>query len=266
MYDSAYQQLAAVEDRLWWHESRRALIRMMLRDVRLPSEVAALDVGCGTGGSLSLLSEYATRVVGLDLSPRALGIARRKHPAADLHQGNANSLAQYFSQETFHLITLLNVLYHEWIDDELAVLRQAYGLLKPGGVILVTEPAHKSLFRRHDRIDMGKHRYNLTTVRRFLEQAGFEWIRGTYFNGISLAPAWALARWERIRPDNNTEGTLGELRIPPFPINAGMRFIMACERTVIRILGRLPVGVTVLGLARKPEQAIAKTSSCVALA
>ena len=150
---------------------------------------------------------------------------------------------------------------------ESVILKQSpHKRLFNGALILVTEPAHQSLFRRHDRIDMGKHRYNLTTVRRFLEQAGFEWIRGTYFNGISLAPAWALARWERIRPDNNTEGTLGELRIPPFPINAGMRFIMACERTVIRVLGRLPVGVTVLGLARKPEQAIAKTSPCVALA
>ena len=163
MSDAVYEQLARVEDRLWWHESRRELIRVLLTRVgqafqpvnRLESRshiTAALDVGCGTGGSFSLLSEYADRVVGIDLSPRALELAKQKHRSAELHLADANALTQWFDDESFDLVSMLNVLYHRWILDEVAALRQVWAVLKPGGVLVSSDPAFGCLFRRPDRV------------------------------------------------------------------------------------------------------------------
>ena len=46
-----------------------------------------LDVACGTGGHAGLLSKYY-EVEGLDLDPKMLSIARRKHPKIRFHQGD----------------------------------------------------------------------------------------------------------------------------------------------------------------------------------
>ena len=46
-----------------------------------------LDVACGTGGHAGLLSKYY-KVEGLDLDPKMLSIARRKHPKIRFHQGD----------------------------------------------------------------------------------------------------------------------------------------------------------------------------------
>ena len=103
MRDAAYEQLARVEEHLWWHVSRRKLVRSCLRKLPVPREGVALDVGCGTGGSFSLLSEFAGRGVGVDLSARALEIARHKHPGAELRRADANVLHQPFEPDTFDL-------------------------------------------------------------------------------------------------------------------------------------------------------------------
>src|SRR5262245_36976961 len=46
-----------------------------------------LDVACGTGGHAGLLSKHY-EVEGLDLDPKMLSIARRKHPKIRFHQGD----------------------------------------------------------------------------------------------------------------------------------------------------------------------------------
>jgi len=254
MRDAVYDQLASVEDRLWWHESRRNLVRSFFRKVSLPDNAAALDVGCGTGGCLKLLSEFASRVVGIDMSEHALELARGKHPTAELHQGDANALNKQFQDETFDLVTFFNVLYHEWIEDDADTLRQAWRVLRPGGVILVTDAAFDCLYRRHDRVGMGKRRYTLPAMRDRLEQAGFEWLGGTYFNMVLFLPVWLLALRDRLCPARDSDAPLGELAVPPFPISGAMKFLMTCERAAIRVFGRLPFGVTLLAMARRPDE------------
>jgi SAM-dependent methyltransferase len=264
MQPSTFDQLAAVEDRLWWHESRRDLVRMYLNRIELPDDAAALDVGCGTGGSLGVLGEYASRVTGLEKSAHALGIARHKHRKADLREGDANRLADAFEAESFDLVTLFNVLYHAWITDEQDVLRQIHRVMRPGGILLVSDAAFPCLYRRHDRVILGERRYTLGGMRTLLESAGFKWMSGTYFNAVSFLPAWLLAMRERLRPSRDMEAPLGELHVPPWPINEGMKLAMAVERGFTRLFGRLPFGVTLIALCRKSDNASTADSAFVA--
>jgi len=251
MHSVAYEQLARVEDRLWWHEARRELARSLLRRLTPPVSEAALDVGCGTGCSLGLLSEFVPRVMGLDLSPHALQFACKKHPYAELTLGDANALDRTFAPETFDIVTFFNVLYHRWIPDDPQALRQAWRVLKPGGVILVTDAAFSCLYRRHDRVGMGKRRYTLPTMRNMLEQVGFRWITGTYFNAVAFPLVWMQARWDSFFARHEATTPLAELSMPPRPINEVLKSLMALERTIIRIVGKLPWGVTLLCAARK---------------
>ena len=259
MREVVYEQLARVEDRLWWHECRRRLVRSVLTRLPIPPNAVALDVGCGTGGALPLLAEFATRVIGLDRSEHALSRARRKHPEADLRLGDGNDVAEAFAEASFDLVALFNVLYHAWIEDDARMLSHVRGILKPGGLVIITDAAFRCLFRRHDRLDYGKRRYRLGQMRSLLEQAGFEWVNGTYFNMSCFPLAWVLARWDRVRTTDDADTPIGELALPPRSINAGMKLLMDLERGLIRLFGRLPLGVSLLCVARRPAIAQLET-------
>ena len=51
-----------------------------------------LDVGCGSGLTLVLAAQRGATPSGLDISPGLLGIARERLPAADLREGDMESL------------------------------------------------------------------------------------------------------------------------------------------------------------------------------
>ena len=163
MRDGFYRQTARVEGRHWWFRHRRRIVTALL-DQEVPSppgpDARALDVGCGTGGNLETIARRGYMTVGGDRSPLALELARRSHREARLVCVDANRLGDSFAADSFDLVTVLNVLYHEWIADEGDVLDQIRRVLRPGGWLLLTEPAFESLRRRHDRIDAGLRRYS----------------------------------------------------------------------------------------------------------
>jgi len=265
MHDVLYDQLAEVEDRLWWHDARRKLIRYILGKFTLPTNGVALDIGCGTGGSLSLLGEFAAKVIGFDRSPRAVDWARRKNPQFDVREGDANHLSSDFAPESFDLITLLNVLEHTWIPDEREILKQVFSLLKPHGVVLLTSAAFPGLARRHDRLAMSRRRHTIPVMQGFLRAVGFDHLQGTYFNMSSFPLAWLLARCDRNRPAagkpacqskpacRHSETPLRELSVPPRFVNHAMKLQMGIELFLTRTFGRLPFGVTLLCAATKPS-------------
>ncbi|MET8628052.1 class I SAM-dependent methyltransferase [Kitasatospora sp. NPDC004669] len=58
-------------------ERHLALFRPHLTDSRLP----VVDLGCGNGTQTRFLAHHFPRAVGVDLSPTAIGLARRQDPA-----------------------------------------------------------------------------------------------------------------------------------------------------------------------------------------
>ncbi len=70
----------------------------------------ALDIGCANGRHLSLLSEHADRVIGLDLSDELLSIARAHLPQVTLLTGDAASLP--IRSDTIDLAVYIATLHH----------------------------------------------------------------------------------------------------------------------------------------------------------
>jgi SAM-dependent methyltransferase len=247
-----YQQLADTEDRHWWHRSRQVLTARYLNRMGLGPRARILDVGCGTGGTTRFLLEYGT-VVGLDRTEASLAHARRKAPTAKLVQGDANRLGELFQPASFDLITFFNVLYHRWMEDDQTILTGAARLLRPGGHILLTEPAFEALWREHDRLDMGKRRYRMRDFHEFFRVAGLQTMRGQYFNALAVPACLLLAARERLgpRPRDETDEA-GEMAAPGTGLNAALYRYMCLESKLLGILG-IPLGVTLLTVARRPS-------------
>ncbi|MBI3976084.1 MAG: class I SAM-dependent methyltransferase [Armatimonadetes bacterium] len=101
-----FRKSAAYYDALYaWKDYKgeaRRLHALIWRYKRSPGN-ALLDVACGTGGHITFLKgRYA--VEGLDLDPRLLAIARRKHPDVVYHRGD---MVRFALGRRFDVVTCL---------------------------------------------------------------------------------------------------------------------------------------------------------------
>jgi 2-polyprenyl-3-methyl-5-hydroxy-6-metoxy-1,4-benzoquinol methylase len=89
-----------------------------------PSSVC--DLGCGAGGVLAGLAERlpAATLVGYDISPQAVELARRLHPGVEVRPGEPD----YGTAEPFDLVMLVDVFEH--VEDYLGFLRRVAPLGK----------------------------------------------------------------------------------------------------------------------------------------
>lgn len=250
MESQLYEQLSNIEDYHWWHQSRLKLVAHYITRMGLGPDARILDVGCGTGGTTSFLEQYG-QVIGIDRSGIALEYAKSKAWKTLFVQGDANYVGQLFSPGCFDLITFFNVLYHQWVQDDFQVLAEVEKLLRPGGYVLLTEPAYRILGRRHDVLGMGKTRYKLSDFRRYFAEIGLQYKWGRYFNAIAF-PTCLLAALRFRIPGNADSGPpeVKELMIPPKGINGLMKFYMELERHFFTWLP-IPIGVTLLVVGQR---------------
>jgi ubiquinone/menaquinone biosynthesis C-methylase UbiE len=104
---------------------------------------SALDLGCGPAGSLELLSERAGpdgRVVGVDLDPEHVALARRMADSAGLanvevHEGNARGTP--LPSSSFDLVHARLLLVN--VPDPAEVAAEMARLARPGGWVTAIE-------------------------------------------------------------------------------------------------------------------------------
>jgi 2-polyprenyl-6-hydroxyphenyl methylase / 3-demethylubiquinone-9 3-methyltransferase len=105
-----------------------------------PRGLRHLDVGCDTGVFLDAFARrYGTRPVGVDVSARAVALARDRGIEA-----YATDVTQASRQlDDFALITLIDVIEHA--ADPVQLLRDVRGRLRAGGVCYIETPNIRSL-------------------------------------------------------------------------------------------------------------------------
>jgi ArsR family transcriptional regulator len=147
--DRARDAIAAFQDNpAAWDEMRaldlpaRAIEEALLS--RLPAGPLGrvLDIGCGTGRMLELLSPRAASVLGIDLSRRMLALARGRIAERELanctvRQADMGRIPA--ADASFDLVVLCMVLHYA--DDPAAVLAEAARVTAPGGVVAVIDLA-----------------------------------------------------------------------------------------------------------------------------
>src|SRR5262249_43691253 len=102
--------------------------------------IAILDVGCGTGGLLSVpLALLGLRVHGIDLDSRSIEAATETvHRLGLANATFAHSDVTAIDTETFDAALCSEVLEH--IPDYPRHLRLVVERVKPGGLVIVTVP------------------------------------------------------------------------------------------------------------------------------
>jgi SAM-dependent methyltransferase len=93
-----------------------------------------LDVGCGEGTVARALTALGHAVVGLDVSPRLVALARDAVPDAEFVAGDATALP--FEDGAFDLVLAVNVLMN--VEDLDAGVAEAARVLGPGGRLCVS--------------------------------------------------------------------------------------------------------------------------------
>lgn len=242
MERKVYLEMFANEGRHWWFAARRKIIQKILNRYFPGSGGSILEVGCGTGGNLGLLSTYGD-IHGMELDDEALAMANSRK-FCQVRKGALPDNIPF--EQFFDLICMFDVLEH--INDESTALRAIWGRLNQGGKILITVPAYMFLWSGHDVAHQHKRRYRKEQILRLVGEAGFKVVYATYFNCM-LFPAIAA-----VRIINNIFGRNGEsdVKMPSKIINSLLTKIFSCERFFIPLLS-FPFGVSILIVAEKKE-------------
>jgi SAM-dependent methyltransferase len=244
-----FPTLAAVEKDHYWFTARRRVVRDVLEravpDLALRS---LFDLGCGSGGLLQYLGESGVRLAGAcDVYRESLEIVRQRVdvPLVLVDEGRFPPLGPGYS-----LVSMFDVLEH--IEDDVGTLGHVRSILEPGGVVVLTVPAHPFLYDEMDEIAHHRRRYRRAELGHKLRDAGFEVRRLAHFMA-PLVPLVVL-RWAR-RLLSRGDGALDRRRlelsvIPGF--NQVMGAVLALERPIVR-LGGMPFGSSLIAVAARPR-------------
>jgi ubiquinone/menaquinone biosynthesis C-methylase UbiE len=133
---AAFDAIGERYDDAFPHKSAQIIATQWVID-RLGPGARVLDIGCGTGvPTARMLTESGLDVVGIDVSPEMLRLARRNVPGArfvlmDVLQLDA-SLGDFDAAVAFFSLLMLRR------SDIAVVLRRIRGLLRPGGYLALS--------------------------------------------------------------------------------------------------------------------------------
>ena len=150
-----YETSFKVEESYWWFVGQNQLVKKFLKQFYADlKNNSFLDVGCGTGITLKILSEYGT-AQGIDVADQAVHFCRKR--GFKIKKSDVMDIK--FADECFDAVTSLGVFYHQGVTDDLNGLKEIYRVLKPGGRILFLDCAMPSLYGKHDLAFHGIRRY-----------------------------------------------------------------------------------------------------------
>jgi len=254
-YDpSHFEALIAAEDQHFWFRARNQVISMFARQVtrNLVPGYRVLEMGCGDGNVLRFLEHACSTatVVGMDLYGEGIHYARGR-TSCSLVQGDVRRPP---FGKTFQLIGIFDVLEH--IPDDHQILCDLCDLLDPAGALLLTVPAHQSLWSYFDELSGHCRRYAREDLQAKLEKTGYEIEFLTPYMA-SLHPLMALSRKFRGQTsgrDADPKKVLAkELRIVPV-LNELLAWELGWETRWLATRRELPFGTSWLAIARKRKQ------------
>jgi SAM-dependent methyltransferase len=158
----------------WWFRGRSTIVERLLSAHGLTSGTA-LDVGAGR----TTLIPESFETFRLDL------VVPQPRGSGPFVRGSALHLP--FRESTFDVVGLFDLIEH--VTDEASLLANTRGVLKPGGIVVATVPAHQWLWSSHDVQAAHVRRYSQKELQAIFRASRFRVVQCRQFYGFLLIPA-----------------------------------------------------------------------------
>lgn len=238
---TVFDRMADNDTTHWWYRGRRAVLDTVIkRQLSLPTTARILEVGCGTGHNLAMLTQHGTvEGVEMDTPARALASKRLGRPIIDAKLPDLESV----TRNQYDMVGLFDVLEH--VDDDVAALKGIADCLAPNGKLLLTVPAFPFLWSAHDVVHHHHRRYTKKELRAVVKAAGLRLDTVSWFNSILFAPiVVARLRDKLMRKPASPDQQPGRY------VNRLLEWIFSLERHSV---GRLPMppGISLIAVVSR---------------
>lgn len=170
-----WDQLWQKEENKWLAQgpSLRHKIRHVLQLVKKYSggrkDVKILDVACGSGVFLSILSETYSQIFGADKSVIGLEMAKKNCPSCKF---SVLDIEKESLEDRFDIVTCMNAL--EEMKNEDSALLNMGGMLKKGGYLIIVTPHSKKYWTKKDEDALNFRRYEINELAEKCKKTGLE--------------------------------------------------------------------------------------------
>ena len=242
MQNYLYMDLYTLEEKHWWHISKRKIVRYLIEKYVQKKNPHILDVGCGTGKNIEELKKYG-QIWGIDNSMEAIefckkrGLDNVKHGDAEKTRLPANS---------FDIITLLDVLEH---TDDNKTLREMKRVLKKRGFLIVIVPAIPWLWSKWDEILHHKKRYTAKGLKEIFKSYDFSVIYLSYCYSFLVLPALFI---RSIKSFISRKNYSSDFKLSNFFLNIILGHLARSEFWLAQRLP-LPIGTSIIAIVKNEK-------------
>ena len=249
-----FQLVFQAQDRHFWFKCRNRCIGAVIRSLPEVQPIRrVLEVGCGTGVVLSELERLfpSSLIIGMDLFGEGLQLARRRFRGPLVR---ATVDRPVFSR-AFDLVGAFDVIEHVYDDRD--ILKRLRDQITPGGYLIVTVPAHQWLWSYFDEVAHHRRRYSRAELISKVSSAGFEVFYCSHFMAALLPLMWIkrMIMAERmVATAGHQAAVQSDVEISDVA-NSVLRVLSWPDAVLMRKRISIPVGTSLLIVARKPDRA-----------
>lgn len=144
-----------------------------------------LDLGCNSGYGTEILSQYCRSIVGVDVSPRAIEMAKEKVKRKNVQFSLIDGFTLPFKNNSFDCVASFQVVEH--IQDYGLFFDEIKRVLKPDGLLILTTP------NAEIRVKPGDKPWNPFHVHEF-SSSELDELLSKYFRNVHLMGQFATEK------------------------------------------------------------------------
>jgi len=202
------------------------------------------EVGSGHGNVAIPLQQENVAVIGIE--PLFNGAAITSKNGVRTYLGTLESLN--LPSNSISAIGAFDVLEH--IEKPEVLLSEIYRVLKPGGLLLVSVPAHQWLFSDFDKSIGHFRRYSKRVLSQSIYESGFRETKTEFMFSAFVLPALILRKVPSLLGRNhNSRDTIKSSKIQFKTVNALTPILMPLLK--LERLIRLPFGLSLFSISKK---------------
>lgn len=240
MQEENYRLIKSFEKENWWYRAKRDLFAKILGSSNRKF-LNALDVGCGVGSNLTVLKRFSSKVTGIDSIQNSINHCLRAGYTS-IYKMKAAKMR--FASNSFDLVLCSDVLEH--LDDKKAIA-EITRVLKKGGLLIFSVPAHNYLWGPTDIISQHVKRYEKKDFFILLGN-NYRIHKLSYWNFFMFFPNLIFIKLIKLTKNyNKPKNTLSF--IPRF-LNSVIYYALSLENRIFTKIN-IPQGVSIVGVAKK---------------